>query len=149
MKSKILLLMVGMIFLIGAMGNISAGTPYDGIKYYYPFDESSGTNFDEIVSNLNDITSFNGTLVGQPGILGNALKFDGVDDQANTLTTLNITKNISISFWVNATSWTNPNTIMGVQNGTIYTGFSMENTLYCGNGMSNTPLGFTIETYTH
>ncbi|QQS54829.1 MAG: LamG domain-containing protein [Candidatus Competibacteraceae bacterium] len=76
----------------------------DGLVAYYPFD---GNANDQSGNNNHGIE--NGGIQYQPGISGNAVKFDGVDDyiRVPSSSSLNPVNQLSISFWVKVEGFTN------------------------------------------
>jgi len=73
---------------------------------YWRLDTGAGTNsYDDTVNN-NDL-AISGASWTTSGKFGNALSFDGINDQATTSNSasLNITSDLSISAWVKATNF--------------------------------------------
>ncbi len=69
-------------------------------KYCWDFDETSGTNLQENISMVNNMTATDGAVVGVVGKIGNAIFFDGDNDFAQTINVLDIdNSSFSIGFW--------------------------------------------------
>ncbi len=75
-----------------------------GLVAYWPFDETSGTTFNDATGRGHHGALQNGTIVpGIAGMVGGAYDFDGVDDFAIVPHSdeLSITDQLTISAWVN------------------------------------------------
>ncbi len=75
-----------------------------GLLYYYKFDETTGTNGLESVDKILNLTTNNmenGDWVA--GKIGNALRFGGTDEYAETTDNLSMSGNFNrtVAFWVN------------------------------------------------
>jgi len=86
-------------------GADSPATSSDAIAYYRVDKGSGATAYDDS-SNDNDL-AISGASWTTSGKFGNALSFDGTNDQATTSdsTSLNITGSLSIAAWVKATDF--------------------------------------------
>ena len=76
-----------------------------GLVAYWKFDEGSGTTAADSSGNGNTGTLINGPL-WTAGRVGNALFFDGIDDNVTVLdsTSLHLSSSFTLSAWVNPTS---------------------------------------------
>ncbi len=77
----------------------------NGLRAYLPFDETNGTAFAADVSGNNRYATLLGFEANQtvwsPGRIGNAIRFDGVNDYATLPATLG--ENFTVALWVKTT----------------------------------------------
>ena len=86
-------------FILNQTVNITAGGVSEGLHNYYEFDESSGTNVEDVFLG-NDLTTVNSpTFV--PGKIGNGLDYNGVNQSADSGSNIGLTGDVdmSISVW--------------------------------------------------
>ena len=71
---------------------------------YYRFEETSGTTANDASGNSNSGAYNNGVLLGQPSApaLGNAARFDGVNDYVSTSRT--VSTDFTLELWINTTA---------------------------------------------
>src|SRR5262249_11718354 len=108
-----------------------------GLVAYWKFDEGSGTTVSDSSGNGNTGTLINGPL-WTAGRVGNALFFDGIDDNVTVpdSNSLDLSNSFTLSAWVNPVStFTDFRSIL-VKNYTYYLYASVAG--YCGDG---SPLG--------
>jgi hypothetical protein len=78
----------------------------NGLLAYLPFDETNGTQFPMDVSGNNRYATLLGfesnQSIWEPGKIGNAIRFDGVNDYATIPANLGI--NFTVSLWIKTTS---------------------------------------------
>lgn len=99
-KRLFLGILVGIFFI----GLISAPIWDSSLVSYYPFNESSGTNAEDVLEDYNG-TLINGVVVGREGKLGTAYGFDGTNDYVNLSNfDINTELNYSISIWFKTNS---------------------------------------------
>jgi hypothetical protein len=108
-----------------------------GLVAYWKFDEGSGTTVSDSSGNGNTGTLVNGPLWAA-GKVGNALYFDGIDDNITVAdsNSLDLSSSFTLSAWVNPVSTFTDFRSIFAKNYTYYLYASVAG--YCGNG---SPLG--------
>lgn len=105
-RKKIVLAMLS-ILILGLSLPFASALLTDGLKAYWNFDETSGTNIEDLATSINNGTIKTSVQLGKNGILGTAVQFNGTNIANMTVeddVSLNFTHtNFSISFWINAT----------------------------------------------
>lgn len=107
-----LFLILGFGILVLSSGVLAFNWDDDSLIHYYTFDEGTGTSIADYINGNNATT--NNTPTWVTGKIGNALKFNGVNQSATTSGNISITSNQarSFMFWSNLTSTTNYNGIL-------------------------------------
>jgi len=90
--------LVSFVFVLSAIPTVTTNAADSSLVGWWKFEEVSGTLFDQS-DNHNDGTPYNGVLYQQPGQVGYALGFDGVDDYVTIGTTGRPTDTFSFGGW--------------------------------------------------
>jgi len=92
------------LFLVG-FASATFGTSLDtGIIAYYSADETVGVVIHDSVAFLHNATDNTTNIIGGDGKIGYGLDFTGVIKIATIPSNINVTNNMSLSFWANKTN---------------------------------------------